>query len=99
MEKTYTFTKSSAAQQALVKYTKKESELNQEEKDLLLGELLKTWDNTPDEVTHRFTQMLIKDMTKQIDETIKERDTQKERLLTQVLKTSERDTPRSSDSA
>ncbi len=55
-ERTYRFAKSSALQQGLEHYVKKESELNQQEEDLLLGELIKKWNDTPSKVRVRFLQ-------------------------------------------
>ena len=55
--KTYTFTKSKGGGIEET-YTLKESELTQKEKDLLLGELLKVWDNSPIDTQISFMQMM-----------------------------------------
>jgi hypothetical protein len=41
-------------------YEKKESELNDNEKKLLLGELINTWNNTPDEIQNKFLNTILK---------------------------------------
>lgn len=56
VQKTFTFTALSPDQKE--KYTLKESELKQKHIDLLLGELLNRWDNSPKIVQIKFMQML-----------------------------------------
>jgi hypothetical protein len=52
-EKTYDFFCSETGRTSL-----KESELDQPHKDLLLGELMKAWNDNPKENQHRFMDML-----------------------------------------
>lgn len=55
--KTYTFTKSEGGG-AEETYTVKESKLKQKEKDLLLGILIRRYEDSPKEVQSKFKYML-----------------------------------------
>ena len=53
-EKVYWFAAYKSTHEQVLRYSKKESELNTEEKDLLTGQLIKDWENSPEEVRIRF---------------------------------------------
>lgn len=55
--KTYTFTQSKGKGTEKT-YTLKESELKQREKDLLLGELIRQWEDSPVDTQIRFMKMM-----------------------------------------
>lgn len=68
-EKIYKFTKGEGYNKIdgrpfLSTYRKIESELNPAEKDLLFGELISAWNNTPDEIKNKFLTQLTEEYHK-----------------------------------
>jgi len=57
-------TKGTIGDEVSGKYCLKENELEQKHKDLILGKLLKVWNESPGEVQRKFSHIIIKDMSK-----------------------------------